>query len=137
MTAIRFTTCAVLIAIAICGCSNNNQQGNPVTLPSGRVIRVLSLTPMHYVNGSPPSLMLRYQTDLKVSDKDALRKEADDIWTKLRFDAEQGNFSSAIISANEIPRGFILKNSSGYNFAYEKRADGTWHCLDDDQSGSK
>jgi hypothetical protein len=87
---------------------------------------------MHYTNGSPPSLLLRYQTDLKVSDKAELRKEADDIWTKLRFDAEGGNFTSAIISANEIPRGFIFTSGSGYNFAYEKRADGTWRCLNDE-----
>jgi len=101
------------------------------------VIRALSLAPMHYTNGSPPSLMLRYQTDLKVSDKAALRKEADDIWQVFRVDAERGNFESAIISANEIPRGLILKNSSGYNFVYQKGAGGTWRCLDDEQTGSK
>jgi len=137
MAAFRSATYAVLIAVAISGCSNNNLQGNPVTLPSGRVVRVLSLSPMHYTSGSPPSLMLRYQTDLKVSEKAALRKEADDIWMMLRFDAERGQYASAIISANEIPRGFILKNAGGYNFVYQKDKWGFWRCLDDDQAGSK
>ncbi len=77
--------------------------------------------------------MLQYQTDYKVSDKAALRKEADEIWLYFKTDAEKGNFTSAIISANEVPRGVIFKNSSGYNFVFEKNPDGTWRCLDDDK----
>jgi hypothetical protein len=61
----------------------------------------------------------------------ALRKEADEIFSVLRVDAENGQFRSAIVSANEKPTGLILKNSKGYNFVYEKRADGQWNCLDD------
>ena len=76
--------------------------------------------------------MLRYETDLKVSDKAALRKEADEIWSVLKVDAENGHFTSAVVSANEKPSGLVLKKSSGYNFVYEKRADGKWHCVEDD-----
>ena len=75
--------------------------------------------------------MLKYETDLKISDMNALRKEADEIFSGLKVDAENGQFRSAIVSANEKTTGLILKNSKGYNFVYEKRADGQWHCLDD------
>jgi hypothetical protein len=76
--------------------------------------------------------MLKYETDLKISDTDALRKEVEEIFAVLKVDAENGKFRSAIVSANEKPTGLILKKSNGYNFVYEKRADGQWHCLEDD-----
>ena len=75
--------------------------------------------------------MLQYQTDYKISDKAELRKEVDEIWSYFKTDVEKGNFTSAIISANEVPHGIIFKNSSGYNFVFEKNPDGTWRCLDD------
>jgi len=86
---------------------------------------------------APPALMLKYETDLKVSDAEALRKESDEVFGILKVDAENGKFTSAIVSANEKPTGLILKNSKGYNFVYEKRADGQWHCLEDDKHTAK
>jgi len=75
--------------------------------------------------------MLQYQTDLKVSDKAALRAEIDEIWLVFKNDVERANLKDAIINANEVPQGFIIKKSNSYNFVYEKRPDGTWNCLDD------
>lgn len=78
--------------------------------------------------------MLQYQTDLKIpakpedSSKDLL-SEVDDIWPSLRVDAEKGNYTSAIISAREVPRGLIFKQARGYNFVYEKGPDKSWHRL--------
>jgi hypothetical protein len=137
MTAWRWIACAVLVAVSVAGCSGDNRQGKPFTLPSGHGIRILSVAPLHYTSGAPPSLMFRYQTDLNTSNKAALRKEADEIWTLLRIDAEKGRFTSAIISANEVPEGVIFKKSRMYNFVYEKRADGIWHSLDDERAGAK
>ena len=121
---------------AIVGCSANNQQGNPFKLPSGHVIRVIGIGPLNYTNGNAPSLMFQYQTDLKISEKDALRKEVDEIWSVLKIDAERGSFTSAIVSAHEVPHGIILKKSQGYNFVYQKNSDGAWYSLDDQPVGS-
>jgi hypothetical protein len=77
--------------------------------------------------------MLKYETDLKVGDVDALRREADEVFVVLKVEAENGKFTSAIVSANEKPTGLILKRSEGHNFVYERRADGQWQCLDDDK----
>jgi hypothetical protein len=119
---------AVWLALLI-ACSSNNHQGNPFTLPSGRVIRITGMGPLHYTNGNAPSLMFQYQTELKISEKEELLKEVDDIWSVLRVDADKGNFTSAIVSAREIPQGFIFKNAKGFNFVYEKNPDGSWHRL--------
>ena len=88
--------------------------------------------PINFSQG-PPALMLKYETDLQVADVEKLRKEADEVFGILKIDAAKGNFTSAIVSANEKPSGLIFKTSKGYNFVYEKRADGQWHCLDDDK----
>ena len=81
--------------------------------------------------------MLKYETDLKIADTKALRKEADEVFGILKIDAAKGKFTSVIVSANEKPSGLIFKNSKGYNFVYEKRADGQWHCLDDDKGAEQ
>ena len=138
MKALRPTALLFLAMVTIASCSTNNQQGKPFTLPSGHVIRVIALAPLHYTNGNPPSLMFQYQTDLKVSDTErpALLKEVDEIWSVLRVDAERGHFTSAIVSAREVPSGLIFKKSNGFNFVYEKNSDGAWHRLDS-QTGPK
>ena len=72
-------------------------------------------------------LMLNYQTDLKITDLDSLRKEVDDIWPTFQIDADKASVSFAVISANEVPEGTIIKQNRKYNFVYQKAADGTWH----------
>jgi hypothetical protein len=94
------------------------------------------MMPINFSTG-PPALMLKYETDLKISDTEPLHKEADEIFEVLRADAEKGKFTSAIVSANGKPSGLILKNSKGYNFVYEKRADGQWRCLEDAKQKSQ
>lgn len=71
--------------------------------------------------------MLNYQTDLKTSDLDNLRKEVDDIWPTFQVDADKAQVSFAVISANEVPEGMIIKENRKYNFVFEKSADGSWH----------
>jgi hypothetical protein len=130
----RISLPAAMVAVAsimIVGCTTDNHQGKPFQLPSGRVIRILAMTPLHYTNGNPPSLMFQYQTDLRVSEKEALRVEADEIWPVLRIDAERGNLTTAIVSAHEVPTGLFLKKSQGFNFVYEKGSDGSWRRLGD------
>ena len=128
---LRMLFSILFVTSFFCSCTTE-QPSRPFTLPSGRVVKVLAMGSINFSQG-PPALMLKYETDLKLSDKDALRKEADEIFTVLRVDAENGHFSGAIVSANERPTGFILKKSRGYNFVYQKRADGVWHCLEDEK----
>jgi hypothetical protein len=62
------------------GCSGSKQEGKPLTLQSGRVVRVLEVVPLHYPNGAtaiPPTLLFEYQTDLTIPTK------ATDSWHDL------------------------------------------------------
>jgi hypothetical protein len=70
--------------------------------------------------------MLKYQTDLKISDLPALRKEVEEIWSVFKADVERANLTNAIISANEVPQGLIIKNANGCNFVLKKLATGTF-----------
>ena len=100
-----------------------------VTLPSGKTVKVLGVGPIRFGSGEI-GLTLAYQTDLKISDQETLSKEADEIWRSFRVDAERAGVKSAIISANEIPEGLIIKKSRTYNFVYQKNDRGEWHLLD-------
>ncbi len=108
------------------------QQAQTLKLPPGKIVRVLGVAPITFTQG-PPALMVRYETDLKVSDKGALRKEADEVWSFFKNDAENAHYQSSVVSAIEKPTGLLFKTSSGYNFVYQKRADNQWHCLEDDK----
>jgi hypothetical protein len=94
------------------------------TLPSGRVIKAAGVTQINFKNGSS-ALMLKYYTDINIDDSAALRKEVEDIWQSFRADIEDTGISSAIISANEMPKGIISK-TRGYNFVFTKNKDGSW-----------
>lgn len=101
-------TLAVLLPVALlCACSNGPAYRS-VTLPSGRVVKVLGVGTIRFASGEI-GLSLTYQTDLKISDQDALRKEVDEIWAAFRVDAEKAGVHSAIISANEIPTFLVHK----------------------------
>jgi hypothetical protein len=114
-----------VVLLAISACSQSVQPKRIVTLPSGKKIRVLDVVQWKFSNGAP-ALMLKYETDLKVSDLEALKQEVAEIWPEFRKDVENGKFEAAIISANEVPQGFIVKRSNAYNFVYERQADGSW-----------
>jgi hypothetical protein len=123
----------VMIAALLTSCSTREQQLPTRRLPSGRIVKIQGIVQINFSQGNP-TLMLKYQTDLKLRDKDTLRGEADDIWSVFRRDVENGQFKTAIISASEAPRGFIITTSNSYNFVYQKQADGTWKCENDETS---
>ena len=126
-TAKKFLALFYLFCLAGCTGAPNYKS---VSLPSGRQIRVIGVGRINFSHGAP-ALMLKYQTGLKVTDKAELRSEVDEIWPAFKNDVEQAHLSAAIISANEIPQGVVIKRGQSYNFVYEKSADGSWRSSDD------
>jgi hypothetical protein len=121
------TSFTLIVAICLLVSSTACTQTPPYRqqkLPSGRTIKVGGVTKMYFTKGDP-ALMLKYYTDLNISDADALRREVDDIWESFKIDVENAGLKSAIISANEIPKGIISK-TKGYNFVFIKQEDGFW-----------
>jgi hypothetical protein len=102
-----------------------------IKLKSGKEVKVLKVGPVYGAGMKKLAVELQYETELKVSDHAALRKEADEVWEVFRPDVERASEKTAIVSAVEKRPPGIVTRSEGYNFVLEKRADGTWHCLDD------
>jgi ATP-dependent protease HslVU (ClpYQ) peptidase subunit len=98
-----------------------------VTLSSGKKIHVLAVGPLYFRDPkTPPALMVSYETSLRISDMDALRAEVDDIWKDVRKDADKAKYDAVVIAAQEKAEGFIVTNSKGYRFVFERQADGAW-----------
>jgi hypothetical protein len=108
------------------------------TLPSGKQVRILSVIPAYFPQG-PPTLIMTCETDIRIEDMAALRKEVDEIWEIFRKDVESAHMTMAAIrmTHNEEPGLMtvvgLITVGKGYGFVYEKRADGKWYCLDDDK----
>jgi len=101
------------------------------TLPSGKQINVVGVVPMHFTNGSD-ALVLNCQTDISIDDKTALRKGVDEIWNIFRKNVEDAKMTNGVIRITHPEDGGLITHSKGYGFVFEKRADGQWHCLQDE-----
>jgi len=102
------------------------------TLPSGKQIKVVGIVPMHFANGSE-ALILNCETDLSIDDKTALRKQADEVWSRFRKNVEEAHMTNGVIRVTHPEGGGFITHSKGYGFVFEKRADGQWHCLQDEK----
>ena len=116
-----------LIIAYLCECSVGPKY-QVQTLPNGKQLKVINMTKVQMAtpNGVVSFLRLDYQTDLKTSDIDALKKEVDQIWPYFKNDVEQAGLSEAIIRANTAPTGTIIQESSSHAFAYKKEPNGAW-----------
>src|SRR5215472_1412058 len=108
-------------------------QVSTLKLGSGKQVKVIKAGPVFGAGGKRLGVTLQYETELKVTDKAALRKEADEVFAAVRSDAEKRNETNVIISAVERSTGGIVSKSQGYNFIFEKAKNGKWHCLDDEK----
>lgn len=97
-------------------------------LSSGRDATIFMMGPLVSTHGWS-ALMLKYRTTVPLNDIESLRGEVDDMWARFVVDAENGNYSSAVISANEPERGFIFKTNSSYNFVFQK-IEGSWRTYE-------
>jgi hypothetical protein len=97
-------------------------------LSSGKSVKVLSVTDINFGDGRR-TLMVKYLTDIKIDDRLALRREADEIWVDFKAEAERASVSSAVLSANSSGGGIIPRDQS-YNFVFQKDAAGVWKGLE-------
>jgi hypothetical protein len=122
------TLTAALLMLSGCG---SMEPGYTVhKLPSGREVKVLGISKMFFAKGDP-ALMLKYRTDLKLDDREQLRKEVEEVWQAFRVDVEREGLKAAVISVQETPtRMLIITKSRGYNFVVKKSDAGAWEFLD-------
>jgi hypothetical protein len=128
------TLVSVLIILGSCCSVCYGQADNSIkTLPSGKQIKITSIIPMHFPKG-PDALILNCETDIPMSDMVALRKEVDEIWaTFFQKEVERANMTGGVIRISHPEGTGLITRADGYGFLFEKRADGQWHCANDDK----
>jgi hypothetical protein len=95
-------------------------------LPSGVQVRVYGIGRISFADGShPPSLLVRYESNLEMKDSDALRKEALQVWELLRPMADKAGDHYAMVMANEPIRGAIAKTRR-FTYGFERAPGGAW-----------
>jgi hypothetical protein len=112
------------------GCS---RPSTPLTtLPSGKQIRITGEGPVHFSSGTD-AMILNCETDISIDDMPNLRKEIEEIWSIFRKDVEKAGMTSGVIRVTHTEGSGLVTHSKGFGFVFEKRADGLWHCLQDEQ----
>jgi hypothetical protein len=80
---------------------------------SGNEVKVVKVGPVYGQGMKKLAVELQYETELKVSDLAALRKEADEVWKVFRPDVEKASEKTAIVSAVEKKPPGIFTKSEG------------------------
>lgn len=94
-------------------------------LSSGREIGIIGKGVLQFSEGNP-AWWLRYETHVKIEKVEELRAEALEVWEAYRSEADRSGLTNAALSANEPRSGTLVTTEGGYNFIFQKQADGTW-----------
>jgi hypothetical protein len=121
----------LLVGLCCGGCSRQAAKPN-TTLPSGKQVNITSIVPMHFPDGSD-ALILNCETDISIDDMANLRKEVDEIWVIFQKNVEGASMTNGVIRVTHPEGSGLVTHSKGFGFVFEKRADGQWHCLQDDK----
>lgn len=87
---------------------------------------------MDFPNGES-ALVMEYQTAIPIAQMADLRKEVDWVWEAFSVDVENAKLTNGVIRVTHPEGSGLLTQSKGYGFVFTKRADGTWHCLQDEK----
>lgn len=122
------TAFAIIAVALLVSCGPPATPYKLVRLPSGKSVKVLSVGKVYFSKGEP-ALMLKYETDLPITDVAALEREADELWQSFQHDVENAHLKNAIISASSHPSGGFVSRSQSYNFVFQQSANGLWKRL--------
>lgn len=87
---------------------------------------------MDFPNGES-ALVMEYQTAIPIAQLADLRKEVDWVWEAFSVDVENAKLTNGVIRVTHPEGSGLLTQSKGYGFVFTKRADGTWHCQQDEK----
>lgn len=125
--------CLAALLVFTIGCNGGNAQNSQTyKLPSGKQIKVNGVGKMNFPNGDS-ALVMNYETDIPIENKEALRKEVDEIWSVFQKDVEKAEVKAGVIRATHYEGSGLVRNGKGYGFVYVKGDDGKWHLLEDDK----
>ncbi len=101
-----------------------------VKLQNGKDVKIISMGPFAFTNGDPPALVLKYETQIDLSDSKALKSEVDEIWKLFIYNVEKAGFTTAAIRAQRPLKGNLIKTGQGHGFVYLKQKDGSWQLVE-------
>jgi hypothetical protein len=123
----------IILAVACIYCGACSRQSTSLArLPSGKQIKITAEKTVHFPNGTR-ALILNCETDISIDDRSDLRKEVDEIWTMFSNTVESVGMSNGVIRMTHPEAGGLVTHGKSYDFVFEKRLDGQWHCLQDEK----
>ena len=129
---IKITWLLTLLVFTLCCSGGNAQNSKSYKLPSGKQIKVNSVGKMNFPNGES-ALVMNYETEIPIEDKEPLRKEVNEIWSVFQKDVEKAEVKAGVIRATHYEGSGLVRNGNGYGFVYVKGDDGKWHLLEDEK----
>jgi hypothetical protein len=115
------------------GCSDDHSDSAQAPIsPPAKQYRVTGIEKMNFPNGDS-ALVLNYETDIPIENKDSLRKEVEAIWETFRNDVEKAQLKSGVIRATHYESNSWLRRGKGYGFVFNKDDHGNWRLLDDNK----
>jgi hypothetical protein len=129
---VKLACLITLLIFTLCCSDGSAQNSKTYRLPSGKQIKVNSVGKMTFPNGDS-ALVMNYETEIPIEDKDSLRKEVDEIWSVFQKDVEKAEVKAGVIRATHYEGSGLVRNGKGYGFVYVKGDDGKWHLLGDEK----
>ena len=121
---------ATLIPFSI-SCGGSAQNSQIYKLPSGSQIKVNGISRMNSSSGDS-ALVMSYETEIPIENKEALQKEINEIWSIFQKDVEKASVKVGIIRAVHYEGSGLIRNGNGYGFVYVKGSEGQWHQVEDE-----
>ena len=127
--------------VVMIGCNggNKNSPQTPATpSPPGpaqaaaKSFRVTGVQKMDFPNGDS-ALVLNYETDIPIENKESLRKEVNIIWQNFQKDVEKANVKSGVIRATHYEGTGFVRQGKGFGFVFTKGDDGNWQLHDNNK----
>jgi hypothetical protein len=110
---------------------SNAPNSQSYKLPSSKQIKVNNVGRMSFPNGDS-ALVMNYETEISIDNKEALRKEIDEIWSVFQTDIEKAEVKAGVIRATHY-EGSIVRQGKGYGFVFVKGDDRKWQLQGDEK----
>jgi hypothetical protein len=125
----------VLLALAVttAGCGPSLPEYSMVASPSGATFKLESLDEVLRPDGQS-ALLLRYRTDLELSDVGALESEVEDVWQYLRPLVEARGLRRAVIWAVHWGPPSWERRGAAVQYIVEQSSNGSWTARPDSPS---
>lgn len=137
----RFAVALIFLA-GMFGCTKTPPASAPVTpqkpvptqqtaQPATNPVKITGVQKMNFPDGDS-ALVLNYETEVRIEDKQSLTAEANAIWVDFQKEVEKAQVNTGILRATHNETSFgIFSTGSGYGFIFKKDANGEWALQDE------